>query len=119
MTRAALMVATVLAMTGAASAQAPKAGAPPAPMTLRPGWTAPKPPAATPTTTAAFGCEARAPNICRFRIFFARGDRVVTLPAGTKDKVPGVTIGGAYCMTVGKTPPFDCPRKTINATYNS
>jgi hypothetical protein len=41
------------------------------------------------------------------------------LPAGIKDKVPGVTIGGNYCMTLDKTPAHKCARKVINDKYNS
>jgi hypothetical protein len=119
MKRASFILATVLALTGAASAQAPKAPAARAPVTMAPGWIAPATSAPAPTTSAAFGCAARAPNVCHFRIFYARGDRVVILPAGMKEKVPGVTIGGGYCMTVGKTPAYKCTRKTINGTYNS
>ena len=126
MKRAFFILATALALSGAgsvASAQAPKApGAPvsarPA-ITMAPGWKAPATAAPAPTTTAAFGCDARAPNVCHFRIFYTRGDRVVILPAGMKDKVPGVTIGCNYCMTLGKTPAYKCTRKAINQNYNS
>jgi hypothetical protein len=70
---------------------------------------------------APFGCDARAPNVCYFRIFYTpRGDRVVILPAGMKNKIPGVTIGrDHYCMSLGKTPTFKCARKVINEKYNS
>jgi hypothetical protein len=125
MKRAFFILATVLALTGAASAQAPKAAvtaasARTAPaITMAPGWKAPATPAPTPTTSALFGCDAHAPDVCRFRIFYTRGDRVVVLPAGMKNKVPGVTIGGNYCMTLGKTPAYKCTRKVINDQYNS
>ena len=99
MKRVFFILANLLALSGAVSAQVPMAPAP--------------------TTSAAFGCDARAPNVCRFRIFYTRGDRIVILPAGMKDKVPGVTIGGNYCMTVGKTPAYKCTRKVINDKYNS
>jgi hypothetical protein len=119
MKRASFILATMLAMTGAVSAQAPKP-AQPAAMTMAPGWTAPKTSAAAPATSAPFGCDARAPNVCHFRIFYKpRGDRIIFFPAGTKEKVPGVTIGGEYCMTVGKTPTVKCTRKAINDKYNS
>jgi hypothetical protein len=126
MKRAFFILATVLASSGAgsvASAQAPKtavasASVRPA-ITMAPGWKARATPARAPTTTAAFGCDARAPNVCHFRIFYTRGDRVVMLPAGMKNKVPGVTIGGNYCMTLGKTPAHKCERKVINGQYNS
>ena len=124
MKRAFFILATVLALGGAAFAQAPKApvtaaAARTATVTMAPGWAAPATPAPAPTTSAAFGCDARAPNVCHFRIFYTRGDRVVILPAGMKNKVPGVTIGGNYCMTLGKTPAYKCTRKAINDKYNS
>ncbi|MEA2941095.1 MAG: hypothetical protein QOD09_1624 [Bradyrhizobium sp.] len=118
MKRAFFILATVLALTGAASAQAPKAPVT-ATVTMAPGWVARPTSAPAPTTSAAFGCDARAPNVCHFRIFYTRGDRIVILPAGRKDKVPGVTIGGDYCMTLGKTPAYKCVRKVINDRYNS
>jgi hypothetical protein len=125
MKRAFFILATVLASCGTAFAQAPKApvtstSAPAAPvMTMRPGWAAPASSAPAPTTSAAFGCDARAANVCHFRIFYTRGDRIVILPSGMNSKVPGVTIGGHYCMTLGKTPIYKCARKVINDKYNS
>ena len=70
---------------------------------------------------APFGCDARAPNVCHFRIFYTRGDRIVILPAGMKNKIPAVTIGrDQYCVSLGKTPDFfKCTRKLINNRYNS
>ena len=68
---------------------------------------------------APFGCDARAPNVCYFRIFYTRGDRIVILPAGMKEKKVPVIIGGHYCMTVGKNPAYKCARKVVNASYNS
>jgi hypothetical protein len=97
MKRAFFVLATALALCGAAAAA----------------------PAPAPTTSAPFGCDARAPNVCRFRIFYTRGDRIVVLPSGMKNKVPGVTIGGHYCMTLGQTPVYKCTRKVINDKYNS
>ena len=39
-----------------------------------------------------FTCVSAATNVCRFRIFYStRGDRIVVLPGGTKQNVPGVT----------------------------
>ena len=117
MKRAFFVLATALALGGiasVASAQAPKAL-----VTSAPARTAPATSAPAPTTSAAFGCEARAPNVCHFRIFYARGDRIVFLPSGMKNKVPGVTIGGHYCMTLGKNPVYKCTRKVINDKYNS
>jgi hypothetical protein len=68
----------------------------------------------------SFGCESGAPNVCYFRIFYARGDRVVILPAGMKTKIPGVTVGrDGYCVDVGKAPRYKCVRKLIGANYNS
>jgi hypothetical protein len=125
MKRTFFIVATVLASCSAASAQAPKAvatsaSAPTAPvMTMAPGWRAPATSVPAPITTAAFGCDARAANVCHFRIFYTRGDRVVILAAGMKaTKVP-VIVGGNYCMTLGKTPAVKCARKVINDKYNS
>jgi hypothetical protein len=124
MKRAFFILATSLALTGAASAQAPQAPATTAAVrtaavTMAPGWIAAKRSAPAPTISAPFGCDARAPNVCYFRVFYARGDRVVILAAGMKDKVPGVTLGGNYCMTLGKTPVQKCTRKVINDKYNS
>ena len=124
MKRVFFILATALPLTGAASAQAPKAPATAAAartvtVTMAPGWAARPTSAPTPTTSAPFGCDARAPNVCHFRIFYTRGDRVVILPSGMKSKVPGVTLGGDYCMTLGKTPAHKCARKVINDKYNS
>ncbi len=77
------------------------------------------------TATAAevtrFGCDARAPNVCYFRIFYSpRGDRIVILPAGMKTRVPGLAIGrDQYCVRLGQAPAYKCARKAINAKYNS
>ena len=68
---------------------------------------------------APFGCDARAPNVCHFRIFYTRGDRVVILPAGMKVKKVPVVAGGDYCMTLNKLPVYKCTRKVINDRYNS
>jgi hypothetical protein len=118
MKRAFFILAAVLASCGTAFAQAPQAPVT-AKVTMAPGWTARATSAPAPTTSAAFGCDASAPSVCYFRIFYTRGDRVVILPAGAKDKVPEVTIGGKYCMTLGKTPVSKCTRKVINDKYNS
>lgn len=104
MKRAFFIFANALALCGAASAATPAA-----PATVAPA----------PTTSAPFGCDARAPNVCYFRIFYVRGDRIVILPGGMKNKVPGVTIGRGYCMTLGKAPVYKCARKIINDKYNS
>ena len=69
---------------------------------------------------APFGCDARAPSICYFRIFYPRGTRDVVLPAGMKVKIPEVEIGRSrYCVQVDTRPPAKCVRKTINETYNN
>lgn len=99
MKRAFLILATALALCSVASAATPTAPAT--------------------TTSAPFGCDARAPNVCHFRIFYTRGDRIVILPSGMKNKVPGIKIGGGYCMTLGKNPAYKCTRKVINDKYNS
>jgi hypothetical protein len=108
MKRAFLILANAMVLCGAASAAAPTAPAAAA-RTATPA----------PTTRAPFGCDARAPNVCHFRIFYRRGDRIVILPAGMKEKNVPVTIGGHYCMTLGKSPVYKCTRKVINDKYNS
>jgi hypothetical protein len=80
---------------------------------------APTPPATAPTAIAPFGCDARAPNVCHFRIFYTRGDRIVILPAGMKERKVPVIAGGDYCMTLNKSPVYKCARKAINGNYNS
>ena len=115
MKRALFVAANILALCGAASAQAPRAPAVSALARPAPATTA----APAPTARVPFGCDARAPNVCHFRIFYTRGDRIVILPAGMKEaKVPAI-IGGGYCMTLGKSPVYKCARKVINAKYNS
>lgn len=96
--------AFALALCGAASAQAPKAATIAAP---------------APTTPVPFGCDAREPDVCYFRIFYTRGDRIVILPAGLKEKKVPATVGGDYCMTLNKAPASKCTRKVINNQYNS
>jgi hypothetical protein len=123
MTRAFFILANVLALCGAASAQAPTtpATARTAPVISVPAWRTPAPiPAApAPTARAPFGCDARAPNVCYFRIFYKRGDRIVILPAGMKEKKVPVIADGDYCMTLNKAPAYKCTRKVINDKYNS
>lgn len=69
---------------------------------------------------APFGCDARAPAVCHFRIYFARGSREVFLAAGMKQAIPGVEIGrDSYCVEMNKKPVPKCPRKTVNARYNN
>jgi hypothetical protein len=114
MKRALFILANTLALGGAASAQAPKAPAISA--LVR---TAPTTAAAAPTTRVPFGCDARAPNVCHFRIFYTRGDRIVILRAGMKEQRVPATVGGGYCMTLGKSPVYKCARKVINDKYNS
>jgi hypothetical protein len=126
MTRAFFILASVLALSGAASAQVPTARAtaaavPMAPAPSIPAWRmpAPTPAVPAPTARALFGCDARAPNVCHFRIFYTRGDRIVILPAGMKEKKVPVVEGGDYCMTLNKSPAYKCTRKVINDKYNS
>jgi hypothetical protein len=119
MKRALLVPGLALALCGVASAQAPKAPGTQAPARLPPGWSAAPTPAAVPIVRIPFGCDARAPNVCYFRIFYARGDRIVILAAGMKEKKVPASIGGAYCMTLNKSPVYKCTRKVINDKYNS
>ena len=119
MKRAFFILGFALALCGAASAQAPKAAVAPAPARLPAGWTAAPIPAAATTIKVPFGCDARAPNVCHFRIFYRRGDRIVILPAGMKEKKVPVIAGGDYCMTLNKSPAYKCTRKVINDKYNS
>jgi hypothetical protein len=71
--------------------------------------------------TAPFGCDARAPSVCHFRIFYTpRGNRNVILPSGMKQKIPEVQIGrDSYCVSVDQPPVNKCAHKPINATYNN
>lgn len=71
--------------------------------------------------SARFGCEARAPKVCHFHIFYQRGGRDVVLPAGVKQAIPDVRIGkDTYCVAVDQKPRRGkCDRKIINATYNN
>jgi hypothetical protein len=83
-----------------------------------PAAAAPAPPAGT--GKAPFGCDARAPAVCHFRIFYQRGSRDVVLPSGMKQAIPEVRIGtDGYCVEVNKKPAPKCARKTINAKYNN
>lgn len=100
-----------LVSCGIASAQVPKVSA-----VVQTTAAAPAP---DPTKPAAFGCDARAPNVCYFRIFYTRGDRIVILPAGMTEKNVPVKIGGDYCMTLNKSRVYKCVRKVINDKYNS
>ena len=69
---------------------------------------------------APFGCDARAPRVCHFRVYYARGSRNVVLPAGMKQAIPEVRIGSdSYCVAVNAKPAPNCVRKAINANYNS
>src|SRR5437588_6253837 len=45
------------------------------------------------TDKAPFGCDARPPDVCHFKIFYPRGSRGVVLPAGMKATIPDVKIG--------------------------
>jgi hypothetical protein len=70
---------------------------------------------------APFGCDARAPDICYFRIFYSEGrSRDVVLPAGMKQKIPEVEIDrGQYCVSVNVRPRYKCRRKTVSGAYNN
>src|SRR3954471_24139945 len=119
MKRALLISGLALALCGVASAQGPKAPGGAQRAGLPPGWTAAATPTPAPLVRVPFGCDARAPNVCRFRIFYTRGDRIVILAAGMKEKKVPASIGGEYCMTLNKSPPATCTRKVINDKYNS
>jgi hypothetical protein len=116
---AVFIFATTLALCCSASAQAPKVTAIAAPARLPPGWAARPTPAPAKTAPVSFGCDAREPSVCYFRIFYTRGDRIVILPAGMKEKRVPATVGGDYCVTLDKAPAAKCTRKVINDKYNS
>ena len=127
MKRAFFILAMSLAFCGSASAQVPTslkpAKVPPATASLvllapAIATQVPPVPAPPPTTIVPFGCNARAGSVCYFRIFYQRGDRVVILASGMRAKVPGVTIGGSYCMTPDKTPVYTGNRKVISERSN-
>ena len=72
------------------------------------------------TDMAPFGCDASAPNVCHFQIYYPRGGRGVVLPAGMKSTVPDIKIGrDSYCVGINRAPAHKCARKIINATYNN
>ena len=70
--------------------------------------------------SASFGCEARKPSVCYFRIlYYPQFNRQVVLPAGMKTTVPGIDIGrDRYCVSVDKAPRHHCASKLIKADYN-
>jgi hypothetical protein len=78
-------------------------------------------PAGAAPAKAPFGCDARAPGVCHFRIYYTpKGSRNVVLPAGMKQQVPGVEIGrDTYCVALNVAPAPKCARKVINAQYNN
>jgi hypothetical protein len=123
MKHAVLVFVSVLALCGAASAQQMSTVAPATAQMANSSsaWRMPAPTAAAPAPTARapFGCDARAPNVCHFRIFYTRGDRIVILAAGMKEKRVPVVAGGDYCMTLNKSPAYKCTRKVVNDKYNS
>jgi hypothetical protein len=124
MKRAFFVFASVLAQCGAVSAQVQMRTVPAATAQMAnssAAWRMPAPTAAAPAPTARapFGCDARAPNVCHFRIFYTRGDRIVILAAGMKEKKVPVIAGGDYCMSMNKAPAYKCTRKVINDKYNS
>jgi hypothetical protein len=69
---------------------------------------------------ASFGCEARKPAVCYFRIiYYPRYNRQIVLPAGMKTTVPGLNIGhDRYCVSIGTAPRHRCASKLISADYN-
>jgi len=77
--------------------------------------------AAGPTAPAPFGCNARAGQTCYFKIYYTpRGTRIVLLPGGTREAIPGLQIGtDHYCVEVGKQPANKCTQKVVNANYNN
>jgi hypothetical protein len=111
MKRALFVFVFALVSCGIASAQVPKVSA------VVQTTAAAEAPA--PMTPAPFGCDARTPNVCYFRIFYTRDDRIVILPAGMTEKNVPVKMGGDYCMTLNKSPVYKCARKVINAQFNS
>ena len=119
-----IVLAAVLALGVSAPAAAQTTNAPPQAQKIILKGPAPKPaPANTEAAAVAkapFGCNARAPNVCHFRIFFGRRSRDVVLPAGMKVAIPDVRIGtDTYCVVVNTKPVHTCARKAINARYNS
>lgn len=70
---------------------------------------------------APFGCDARAADVCYFRIFYGpHRSRDVVLPAGMKQKIPEVTIDRSqYCVSINARPRHKCARKTVNGVYNN
>jgi hypothetical protein len=76
---------------------------------------------ATPPAMAAdgplFSCVSAASNVCRFRIFYSRGDRIVVLTGGMQQNVPGVTVGkDRYCMAIHQNPGSRCAAKLVAAS---
>jgi hypothetical protein len=74
-----------------------------------------------PIVAAPFGCDARAGQTCFFKIYYTpRGTRIVQLPGGTREAIPGLQIGtDHYCLDVGKPPANKCTQKAVNANYNN
>ena len=121
-----IALAAVLALGVSVPAAAQTTNAPPQVKKIMLKGPAPVPKAATTSTQTAalakapFGCDARAPHVCHFRVHYARGSRNIVLPAGMKAKVPEVRIGSdTYCVSLNQKPIPKCARKVINAKYNS
>jgi hypothetical protein len=70
---------------------------------------------------APFGCDARAGQICYFKIYYSpRRTRIVQLPAGMKTNVPDVLVSrDSYCVSTAAPPAEKCTQKIVNATYNN
>jgi hypothetical protein len=69
-----------------------------------------------------FGCDARAPTVCYFRIFYTqqRGNRIVMLPAGMKVYIPdAVPNRDKYCIAANADPAYKCIQRVIKSTYNN
>jgi len=69
-----------------------------------------------------FGCDARAPTVCRFRIFYTqqRGNRIIVLPAGMKVNVTDAVAGrDTYCVAANVDPRYGCVKRVVKSTYNN
>jgi len=83
-------------------------------------WTVPTP--APAANGPLFGCDARAPTVCRFRLFYTqqRGNRIIVLPAGMKVNVTDAVAGrDSYCIAANVDPPYHCIKRLVKSTYNN
>jgi hypothetical protein len=68
------------------------------------------------TAKAEFNCNARAPNVCHFRIYYSRYSRNVVLPAGMMGTVRQLRLGSdTYCVSINTRPIPKCVRRSIAA----